>query len=161
MNPLIDPENPVVKLCVAGMDAEAVQNFDLARAHFEQAWAISGNHLEACIAAHYLARHQATSERILYWNQQALHFADAWQSQQQAGDATSQEIANSLATFYPSLYLNLGKSYEALGDTAAARQYYQMAEQEVARLTDEYGKVVRGGIARGLQRTSEETGSRQ
>lgn len=147
MNLPIDPENPVVKLCVAGMQAEAEQSFAAASALFQQAWATASNDLEACIAAHYLARHQDTFERIMYWNQQALQFADSWQHQHQP-DAT-----NALATFYPSLYLNLGKSYEDMGDSATARHYYQMAQQQVTSLADEYGKIVNNGIMRGLMRT--------
>jgi tetratricopeptide (TPR) repeat protein len=142
---LIDPENPVVKLCVAGMQAEAEDRFADARTLFEQAWAVRHDHLDACIAAHYLARHQHTPEHRLHWNQEALRYADAVASQQEASEQ--------IAAFYPSLYLNLGRSHEDLGDYTTARDYYQLADEKVKLLADEYGDIVRKGIAAGLQRT--------
>jgi len=48
---LVDPNNPVVKLCAAGMAAEGEGRRDDARVSFEQAWAQSRDDFEACIAA--------------------------------------------------------------------------------------------------------------
>ncbi len=41
--------------------------------------------------------------------------------------------ADSTRSFYPSLYLNLGKSYEDIGDIPTGRELYEQGEQ---RLTD-------------------------
>jgi hypothetical protein len=142
---LIDPENPVVRLCVEGMQAEAEDRFADARTLFEQAWAVRQDDLDASIAAHYLARHQDTLERILHWNQEALRYANVVSKQQ--------EDSEQIAVFYPSLYLNLGRSYEDLGDHATARHFYRLADEWVKLLADEYGDIVRRGIAAGLQRT--------
>lgn len=142
---LIDPENLVAKLCVEGMQAEAEGRFADARTCFEQAWAARQNDLDACIAAHYQARHQETLGRILHWNQEALRYADAV--------SAAPEVGEEITAFYPSLYLNLGKSYEDLGDSTRARHYYQLAEEKAARLVGEYGDIVRRGISSGLQRT--------
>src|SRR5690349_3606961 len=99
----MDPNNPVVKLCVEGMQAETAGRGEDARRLFAQAWEASQDDFEACIAAHYVARHQESLEETLRWNQEALRCADA------VGD-------DRICDFYPSLYLNLGRSYEVLGD---------------------------------------------
>jgi hypothetical protein len=145
----VDPENPVVKLCVAGMQAEAANQFAEARTLFEQAWSLRQTHLDACIAAHYLARLQETPERILEWNQKALVYADL------ARKETS--VGSDLAGFYPSLYLNLGMSYEGTGDATMARHYYDLAAQKLEMLSGEYGDIVRRGVAAGLRRTASAT----
>jgi tetratricopeptide (TPR) repeat protein len=140
----LDPDNQVVKLCVAGMQAEQEHRLATACGLFIQAWDARQNDLEACIAAHYLARHQTELERILHWNLVALRHADA---------ARAPEDAPDIAGFYPSLYLNVGNSYEQLGDHATARHYYQQAVAGLELLQSDYGDVVRRGVAAGLQRT--------
>lgn len=112
----MDPTNPVIKLCLEGTRAEFEKRIDDARGLFEQAWKKSTNDYEACVAAHYVARYQARAEDALYWNQEALRRADA------VGDDRVKE-------FYPSLYLNLGRSYEMLGDQSKAQKYYALAAE--------------------------------
>ena len=147
---LIDPDNPVVKLCAAGMQAEAENRFAAARALMEQAWAARQNDLDACLAAHYLARHQDTLERMLYWNQAALRYAEAVARQiTEKGDSLGE-----INAFFPSLYLNLGKSYEDVGDPKQARHYYEQAQAKLHLLANEYGDIVTRGVIAGLQRTS-------
>ena len=113
----MDPNNPVVKLCAEGMQAEFAGRLDDARALFMQAWEQSQDDYEACIAAHYVARHQPSFEENLRWNQESLARAEA------VGDERVRD-------FYPSLLLNLGHSYEILGDEAEARKYYDLAVSE-------------------------------
>jgi len=48
----MDPENPVVRLCVKGMQAESEGRAEAARALFRQAWDARGDDYEACVAAH-------------------------------------------------------------------------------------------------------------
>jgi tetratricopeptide (TPR) repeat protein len=137
----MDPENPVVKLCAAGMAAEGEGRGADAKALFEQAWETSRDDFEACIAAHYVARHQATPEATFEWNQRALHRAQA------AGDERVRD-------FLPSLYLNYAHSLEQLGRTREACSYYGLA---AARLDDlppgGYAQLVRSGVAAGQRRT--------
>lgn len=122
------------------MRAEAEGRLDVARARFAEAWGSQTNDVEACIAAHYLARHQDDPRATLRWNEEALRRADA------ASDPLVQG-------FYPSLYLNLGWSHEQLGDWRAARQWYTLAERYAATLpADAYGETVRGAVAAGLRR---------
>ena len=138
----MDPNNPVVNLCVAGMKEEAEGRRDQARLLFTQAWEQSTDDFEACIAAHYLARHQKTPEEARRWNQESLDRAAAVQDER-------------TRDFYPSLYLNLGKSHEDLGNRDEARKFYELAATCVNELTDgRYGNIVRHGIVRGLQRVS-------
>ena len=113
---MIDLENPVVKLCLAGTQAEFEHRPDEAQALYRQAWAAATNDYEACIAAHYVARFPIDLEDALTWNQEALKRAEA------LPDGQAQE-------FYPSLYLSLGRAYEDLGNLHAAQNYYQLAAE--------------------------------
>jgi hypothetical protein len=138
---VIDPDNPVVKLCAEGIAAEGRHDYAAARALYTQAWELRSSDYEACIAAHYLARQQATLADSRHWNQLALDHALAAPAEQIAG-------------FLPSLYLNLGWSHEVLGDAAAARACYaEGAARLDALLPGSYTDVVRDGITRGLERT--------
>jgi len=135
----MDPNNPVVKLCVAGMEAEGKGQLDAARELFLQAWAQRQDDFEACIAAHYLARHQPPPE-MLRWNQVALDYAQA------VGDER-------VADFYPSLYLNLGWSYEQLAQLTLAADCYAQAVARLDQLPPSpYTDVVRTGISAGQAR---------
>jgi tetratricopeptide (TPR) repeat protein len=136
----MDPNNPVVKLCVEGMRAEGLGRMDEARALFLQAWAACHDDFDACLAAHYVARHQDSPQETLRWNEEALKRAEA------VGDERVQG-------FYSSLYLKLGHSYEVLGRLTEARRYYDMAAQRIDDVpAGRYGDVVRGGIENGRLR---------
>jgi len=110
----MDINNPVIQLCMEGTRAEFEHKKEEARAFYQQAWEIHTNDYEACIAAHYLARFQKTAEDTLYWNLIALKHANAVNDE-------------SVESFFPSLYLNLGHSYETLENQAEAQKYYQLA----------------------------------
>lgn len=112
----MDTNNPVIQLCVAGTQAEFAGRIAEAHALYQQAWESAQDDYEACIAAHYVARHQSTPEATLQWNQIALERADA------VGDRRVQE-------FYGSLYLTLGHSYELVGDPETAQRYYGLAAE--------------------------------
>jgi tetratricopeptide (TPR) repeat protein len=136
----MDSNNPVVKLCAEGMQAETQGRNKAALELFTQAWEASQDDYEACVAAHYLARQQTTPQEVLRWNREALQRAEAVSDGRVEG-------------FYPSLYLNMGYSYEVLGDRAEATRYYQLAAAGVEALPEgSYGDLVRDGVARGLQR---------
>jgi hypothetical protein len=146
---MIDPENPVVRLCAEGIGAEGQGRHEDAAALYREAWAIHTNDYEACIAAHYLAREQETLQESLKWNRLALDHALVV-----AQDGTADPIAG----FLPSLYLNLGWSHEVLGDPVTARACYLEGAARVAGLpAGAYTDVVRDGIARGLERTVDST----
>jgi hypothetical protein len=110
----IDTDNPIIKLCIAGTQAEFEGKMDDARALFNQAWEAASDHYEACIAAHYVARFQTDPAEGLRWNLGALRHARL------VGD-------DRVKGFYPSLYLSIGRAYEVLGDWVVARSYYDLA----------------------------------
>ena len=139
---IVDATNLVVKLCVDGMTAEGEGRYDDAWRLFAHAWATSTDDFERCVAAHYLARHQESPEQTLRWNREALARAQA------VGDDRVQG-------FFPSLYLNLARSYEDLGQREDALCHYDLAAAIAAGLpTDGYGTMVRRGISHGQRRTA-------
>ncbi len=110
----MDATSITSKLCIEGIRAEFEGRINDARALYQQAWDASANDYDACIAAHYVARFQTNPHDILKWNQEALARADALGNER-------------VQAFYPSLYVNLGHSYELLGDQTQATHYYQLA----------------------------------
>ena len=112
----MDVMNPVIQLCMEGTRAEFEHRLEAARVLYEQAWNIHTNHYEACIAAHYVARFQDSPEESLRWNQLALQYAAS------VGDER-------VKYFYPSLYLNLGRSHELVGNQSDAQKYYELAAE--------------------------------
>jgi tetratricopeptide (TPR) repeat protein len=141
----IDPENSVVRFCAEGMEREQEGRHDEALRLFTRAWDQSEDAFERTIAAHYLARHQTTTEAKLHWNQESLSNADA------VGDDRVQAL-------YPSLYLNMGKSHEDLGNLTDAKRFYDMAADRIDELPEgHYGDVVRQGVINGLQRISNQS----
>ncbi len=136
----MNPNNPVVQLCMEGMQAEGAGRTDDARNLFLQAWEQSADDYDACVAAHFLARQQPTPADTLHWNQKALELADAIGDERVEG-------------FYPSLYLNMGHSHEQLGNQGEARRYYDLAAAITNRLQDgRYGDLVKQGIENGRKR---------
>ncbi len=138
----MDPNNPIVKLCTQGMEAESAGDLAKAKVCFDQAWTQASNDWEKCVAAHYLARRQTTPEATLHWNEECLRCANA------VGDDT-------VAGFYPSLYLNIGHSNEVLGNKQEATEAYRSAERLLDTLPPgPYADMVKDGVVRGLQRMS-------
>lgn len=110
----MNQNNPVIKLCIAGTQAEFDGNMEAACELYRQAWETFTDDYEACIAAHYVARCQESPEETFRWNREALARAKAIDD-------------DSIKDFYPSLYLNMGRSYEQLGNQTEAEKYYNMA----------------------------------
>jgi len=134
----IDPENPVVALCAAGMAADGMPPEALRL--FEQAWAARRDDYDACIAAHFLARHQPTPSDTLHWNALAVHHAEAVPDGRADG-------------FMASLYLNLGDVHAALGQLDAASEAARRAAQSLAAVPPGgYRDFVAMGIHRLAQR---------
>jgi hypothetical protein len=139
---MIDPQNRVVRYCVEGMEREQEGRHEEALRLFMLAWDQSQDAFERAIAAHYVARHQTTPERALHWNQESLINADA------AGGDRVRE-------FYPSLYLNMGKSHEDLGNLKDARRFFALAADLIGGLPESpLASMVRRGVMNGMQRIS-------
>jgi len=112
----MDITNPIIQLCMQGTRAEFEHRLDDAHTLYQQAWELHSDDYEASIAAHYLARFQESPEETLRWNQLALKHANAVNDDR-------------VRDFYPSLYLNLGSSHEALGNQDKAQEYYTLAAE--------------------------------
>src|SRR5262245_60474077 len=137
----MDAEDAIVKLCAAGMAAEGEGRRADARVLFQRAWTESRDDYEACIAAHYLARHQPTPEAVFEWNERALHHAEAVDDER-------------VRPFFPSLYLNYAHSLEQLGRTHEACTFYGLAAAVLDDLPPGgYAQLVRGGVEAGQGRT--------
>ena len=109
---------------------------------FERAWSARVDDFDACIAAHYLARVQPDAQATFEWNARALEHARLVEPDRVRG-------------FLPSLHLNLGRSYEDLGDPIRAAAEYRLAQSSLDALDDDgYGAMVRRGVASGLERTA-------
>jgi hypothetical protein len=114
---MIDPTNPVVALCAEGMAMEGTPAD--ARRLFEQAWAARRDDYDAAIAAHFVARHQATAADTLHWNALAVRHAEA------VSDGSADELL-------ASLYLNLGDAHAQLGQRAAGVAAVRQAAEHLA-----------------------------
>jgi len=112
----MDLSNLVIQLCLAGTRAEFERQNEKAHALYQQAWEAQTDDYEACLAAHYLARFQASPEEVLRWNQVALTHAELVKDER-------------VKDFYPSLYLNLGHAHELLGNQAESQRYYALAAE--------------------------------
>jgi tetratricopeptide (TPR) repeat protein len=111
-----EPVNEVMRLCVLGTQAEYAGRPDEAAEFYRQAWRAARDDYEACMAAHYVARIQDNPELTLHWNEIALARAEASQDER-------------IIPFYPSLYVNLGRSYELLGHMQQAEEFYRRASE--------------------------------
>jgi hypothetical protein len=110
----MDQNNPIIRFCIEGTRAEFEGRLNDARLLYQLAWEARADDYDACVAAHYVARFQDTPEETLRWNQVAL-------------DHASLVKDGSVKEFYPSLYLNMGHSYETLGNRVEAQRYYDLA----------------------------------
>ncbi|HEY6386253.1 MAG TPA: hypothetical protein VIX91_11285 [Candidatus Acidoferrum sp.] len=107
------------------------------------AWMQSTGDFERCLAAHYVARHQKEPVDALAWNQRSLDHANAVRDDR-------------VREFYPSLYLNMGKAHENLGNREDAKWFYQTAEKFLDSLPEgRYGTIVREAVERALLRIRE------
>lgn len=132
-----------MQLCAAGMDVDGEPTKALAL--FEKAWAARRDDFDASVAAHFVARHQATPRAALEWNERALQHADA-------------VTDDRAATLLPSLCLNLAESSRLVARFDQAEELARRGLQSLDRLPadDGYTQFVRSGLERLLQRLSVE-----
>ncbi len=137
---MFDVDNPVVRLCAHGMELEGEGKREQAAEIFMQAWQGAADDYEKFIAAHYVARHQQSVQEKLEWDLLAL------QKAQGAG-------LEGLKQYYPSLYLNVAKGFEDIGQISKALTNYQHALNFCQHLPDDgYGRMISAGIAEGIKR---------
>lgn len=105
-----------------------------------------------CVLAHYMADAQDDLREELRWDQLALDAASAAVPQEFDGRFPGM----TLASFFPSLYLNLAADYEKLGDLALARKHAVMAAEAVPALDDSgLGSMTSAAIERLLGRLAD------
>lgn len=109
-----NPNNPVIKLCVQGMGMEEKNKPEEASRIFLQAWNEATNDFENFIAAFYVARRQENASDKLKWLQTALRHA-----------LSANDI--SAMTALPSLYSNIARCCQDLGDIDNARKNADLA----------------------------------
>lgn len=108
------PFNNVIKGCLQGMEMEEKGRPEEALKLFLQSWDEATNDFEKFIAAYYVARHQKTVVGELEWLEAALGFA-------------SNVDDDTVKSAFPSLYLNIAKCYERLGDHDKAKENSELA----------------------------------
>lgn len=108
------PFNKIVKLCLQGMEMEEAGKTDEATRLFMQGWNDATNDFEKFLTAHYLARHQKTVSDKLNWFETALQFALKVNN-------------NAVNSALPSLYLNIARCYEDLGNADKAKSNSDLA----------------------------------
>ena len=118
-----NPNNNVVKLCIQGIGMEEENNPEEASRLFLQAWNEATNDFEKFIAAYYVGRHQKNVHDKLKWLETALQFA--------------LKVNNdSVNGAFPSLYSNIAKCYEDLGDFDNAKKNSELSISSSGKLSD-------------------------
>jgi hypothetical protein len=143
----MDLDDPVIRLLAEGAPIEASRP-DAAAELYLRAWEAASDAYEECMAAHYVARIQGTAEDRYRWNAVALERALSVTDGRAAG-------------FLPSLYLNMGRSFEDVGRIHDARAAYLAAGDHLVDVpTGAYRATLEEAIARGTTRTLEGAGPR-
>lgn len=109
-----DPNNPIVKLCMTGMGLEESGNSDDALAMFQKAWQETRDDYERFIVSYHLGRIQKSTIDKLKWMETSLQCALKINDE-------------NVKSAYPTLYLNIAKCYEELGDSENAKRNYDLS----------------------------------
>ena len=118
-----NPNNPIIQLCMRGMQIEETGNLEAALRLFNQAWDEATNDFEKFIAAWYVARRQLKDADRLMWYETALQLALSINNE-------------AVKAAFPSLYLHIAKCYEELADFDQAKQKYELALASVSQPSD-------------------------
>ncbi len=119
-----DPNNVVIKRCMSGMNLEDSGNVEEATAMFHKAWEEATDDYERFIAAYHLALRQKSTADKLKWMETSL---------QCALNVNDENVKSA----YPTLYLNIAKCYEELGDSDQAKRNYELSDSHIGAPTDE------------------------
>jgi rifampin ADP-ribosylating transferase len=108
------PFNPIVKLCLQGMDMEQKGLREEALRLFVQGWNEAENDFGKFLTAHYIARQQKNVADHLQWLETALQFALKMND-------------DAVKSAFPSLYFNIAGCYDELGDPENAKKNRELA----------------------------------
>lgn len=109
-----NPNNPVIQLCLQGMNLEDKGQTEEATRLFFQAWNEATDDFEKFMAAWYVARVQPNATDRLKWYGTALQLALKVDNDTVKGA-------------FPSLYSNISRCYEELGDVDQVNKYRELA----------------------------------
>ena len=113
-----------------------------------------GDPLHRCAIAHSMADVQDDPRDELAWDLRALEAADSVTPER----AAAAGVVTPVASFYPSLHLNLGEAYRKLGDLGSARTHLRLGQDAAQAFGDDgYARMIRGGLD-GLATRLGETG---
>ncbi len=123
MNIKFDPNNVVIKLCMSGMSLGDSGNIEEATAMFHKAWNEATDDYERFIAAYHLALRQNSIPDKLRWMEISLKCAL---------NINDENVRSA----YSTLYLNIAKCHEELGDSDNAKRNYELSNSYKGAPTD-------------------------
>ena len=107
------PNNPIIQLCLRGMNLENNDQPEEAAQLFRQAWDEADNDFEKFIAAWYVARCQLNISDRLKWYETTLQLALTLNNDAVKGA-------------FPSLHAHMANCYEKLGDFELAKKHREL-----------------------------------
>lgn len=138
--------DPVMAEIGRGIELSHSGEREAARELFAVLWGsvgVGGDAFHRCVLAHSMADVQDDPREELVWDLRALETADLISDER----ARQGGVAGPVASFYPSLHLNLGDVYRRLGNLDRARDHLARGRAAVGELRDdEYGRLIRGGL---------------
>lgn len=123
MHAKFDPNNPVVRLCMAGMKLEGDGHIDEAQSAFYKAWDAALDDYDKFISAYFLAWQQKDSKDKLKWLQTSLKCAL---------NINDEDVTSAYSTLYRAIAL----CYEELLDTDNAKINYALYESNRGKISD-------------------------
>jgi hypothetical protein len=108
----LDLDSRTAQLCLEGTQAEFERRVDDARGLFLAAWEARTDDYDAAMAAHYVAHLESDPDEALRWHLLALRHA---------------QMDERSAEFMGPLLVSLGGAYEAIGDAAEAKRFFELA----------------------------------
>jgi tetratricopeptide (TPR) repeat protein len=123
MNTRFEPNNTVIKLCMSGMSLEDSGNIEGAADMLQKAWKEAKDDYDRFIAAYHLARQQRSIEDKLKWLEKAI---------QCALNINDDDVKSA----YPTLYSDIAKCYDELGDCDNAKRNYDLSASYKGAPTD-------------------------
>jgi rifampin ADP-ribosylating transferase len=114
MNIKFDPNNAIIKLCMSGLGLEDSGNSEDAITMFHKAWREATDDYERFIAAYHIARQQKNTRDKLKWMETSLQCAVKIND-------------DNVRSAYSTIYLNIAKCYEELGNSENAKRNYELS----------------------------------
>lgn len=111
-----NPHNPIIQLCLLGMEKEAKGNSEEAGTIFNMAWNEAKDDFEKFLAAHFVARQQKNPRDKILWLEKMLHYANMIND-------------DSVTAAYPGIYMNLANCYRELHEEQNTIKYEKLAQK--------------------------------